>query len=275
MKGLVRVKITLLIISSICFGQTGAGGSASPLGAGGKAEGAFTAKLTTAINKKVFSKLANASQNSAGKSKKTPIRQNRPQSVAKNSTKTKTPTAPKNSQSDTQTSQNSVFNFRPVGNTGVDKSLVELMTNKPEEQQIFQLIFSETKKAYQAEATKLGRQNDLALSLTFFIATCVTVYHDAPEPSDLATDNLYLMLAESMVETPEIAKMSNQEKNITSDTLIYISGLILAGYMSSKENNDAETLAIYQKTAGECLQSLMGISPDNIYFEGNDLKINQ
>ena len=74
----------------------------------------------------------------------------------------------------------------------------------------------------------------MALALTFFLASCVTVYNDAPEPSEQAFDNLYDALAESLLEDEQFAASTDREKQEMSETLVYIGGLVLGGWAQSQ-----------------------------------------
>ncbi len=270
-----QVSLVLFLVSYISFSQiTGSGTvlNSGPIGSG-KVTSALPGKLRSIINKKVFSRINPTSL----------ATRNNPKSISSNSkrknSKNKTANRPIDSSGLAKSgnllkvSNLGVIKFEPIGDTGFDEELADLLTPKPDEKEALLLIFSETKKAYQSEAEKLGRQNDLALALTFFMSTCVTAYHNTPEPTDRATDSLYQVLAESLMETPEIVQMSNQEKYLASDKLIYVSGLILAGYLSSKENNDRETLSVYRKVAGDCLEAVSGISPEKMEFNQAGLKI--
>ena len=108
--------------------------------------------------------------------------------------------------------------------------------------------------------------------MMFFIATTVTVYHDAPEPSEEATENLFLALDAMFNEMPEMANVPNKDKQFLHDTFIGFSGLVLAGYMQAKETKDQQTLKQYRQIAGALLQEILKINPDKVSFEGNALK---
>jgi hypothetical protein len=163
--------------------------------------------------------------------------------------------------------------FDPVPNAGIDRELVAAFTENRSEQEALLELFRISKNAYGDEAAKKGRNNDVAMALTFFIATCVTVYHDAPEPSDTALDNLYESLAGLMSQDAAIVNSSNIDKQILHDRLIYISGLVLGGYTVAKEQNDSASLTTFRLLAGVCLKSLMQLEPDNLRFDQNGLVV--
>jgi hypothetical protein len=277
--GFVQLLLTILLLPVLCLGQVAAGGSV-PENAGaagaGKAGNPIARKLYSTVNRQVFVKLAQrtvknktvkkaASATPAGK---VPARENARNPLQKNPTQNIGSSTSSNLQTP---SIHGVLTFQPVGETGFEKELTDLLTPKSDEKDALLSIFRETKNAYQAEALKLNRANDLALSITFFISTCLTVYHQTPEPEDDAAEVLYQSVAESMWETPEIGQMSNQEKQLASDKLVYVTGLIYSGYLLSKEAGDRETMQLYRQMARDCFNSFTNLSADDYKFEKSGL----
>jgi hypothetical protein len=157
--------------------------------------------------------------------------------------------------------------FRPILNSGVDRELASSLTQNPGEQQALLTIFREVKKSYDVEAAKLGQSNNVAGALTFFIATCVTAFNDAPEPSDAATENLLEVINELALATPELSRAPDREKQIMHERLIYVSGLILAGYLNGKQTNDADSTMQFRLIAGSALQSVLNVDPQKLRFD--------
>ncbi len=163
--------------------------------------------------------------------------------------------------------------FTPLGNSGVDRELVNSLTAKADEREALLTVLKATKKAYEVEVAKAGKSNNVAAALTFFIATCVTVYNDAAEPSDAASENLMAALSELMSAAPEVARLSNRDKQNLHDRLVYLSGLILAGYINGKQTNDEASLVTFRLLAGACLQSVMQLEPQRLHFNETGLVI--
>jgi hypothetical protein len=251
-------------IPCVCFAQaSGVGSINSGLVKGGAGSSALVSKLSSLVDPGIFNRMANKPKKTAA------VKRN---SASRPNSKSSKPVKARNLPGDSAVlADASVLNFRPNGNSGADQTFADLLSQDEDVNQALLLIFSETKKAYDIEAAKQGRKNDLALAMTFFITTAVTVHNDAPEPSDAATENLYQALAESMRESKEIAQMSNKDKQTASDTLVYVSGLILAGYVTSKQGDDQATLSIYRQAAADTLHSLTGISADKMEFNKTGL----
>ncbi len=261
---ITAIALITFSIPLVCFAQaSGVGSINGGLAKGGAGSSALVTKLGSLVDPGIFNRMANKSK------KTTPVK-----SKTNSSSKTKVPKTTRNKTvpgDSAVLADSSVLKFRPIGNSGVDQTFAELLTQEDEERRLLLLIFSESKKAYDLEGSKLGRKNDLAFAMTFFIATAVTVHNDAPEPSDAATENLYQALSESMLETEEIAQMSNKDKQTASDTLVYVSGLLLAGYITSKDSDDDSTLEIYRQAAADTLLALTGISAEKMEFNSTGL----
>lgn len=166
-----------------------------------------------------------------------------------------------------------VLTYKPVNNLNTAERLAgEFSPNASEKQLILELL-KVVKAAYDEEALKKGKTNDVALAMTFFISTCVTVYNEAREPDEKAFDNLYDVLAEALIEDEQFLMTDDRSKQKISETLVYISGLILAGYLDSKENNDQDNINVFRSLAGVSLLSLTQIDPGKMSFNENGLYI--
>lgn len=262
---------TFIIFSTLILGQTTGGGNLAGGGSvigGGKVDNVLKKEVTTVFNKRIFTGLGqkigkSTSSNKTTASKKTTGKTNSAKSTI----------AKKNSIPSPVENTKTALNFVPTGDTGFDVELAQMLSQKVDEQEVLLTIFRETKKAYNAEAQKLGRNNDVALATTFFVAACITVYHQSPDPSDEATDALYNSLAEEMLSSPETAKMSNEEKQLASDKLVYLGGLILGGYLISKESGDQQTMEAYRQIAAACFQEFTNLNVAEYEFTATGLKL--
>jgi hypothetical protein len=163
--------------------------------------------------------------------------------------------------------------FTPSTQTNNFKIVADTLGSTPEERSGLVALFTETKRGFESEAAKKGMKNNIAAAMTFLIATTVTVYRDAPEPTDAATENLFLALNMMFDEMPEMAAVPNKDKQFLYDTYISFSGLTLAGYMQAKESNDAVMLKQFQQVAGSLLREIVKIDPDSVRFEGETFKV--
>jgi hypothetical protein len=167
-----------------------------------------------------------------------------------------------------------ILKYKPDVRLKTAEKLLDEFTGTPDERTLMIELFKAAKSAYDEEAAKKGKKNDVALALTFFLASCVTVHNDAPEPSDQAIDNLYDALSDSLIEDEQFAASTDREKQEMSETMIYIGGLVLGGYTIGKQGDDADTVEAFQKLAGISLSSLTKLDPDKMSFNKQGLIVN-
>ncbi len=161
--------------------------------------------------------------------------------------------------------------FRPGPNSDVDQALASAFASTPAEKQALLELFAQVKQGYETEVAKEGKSNSLAAAMTFFIASNIVAYHRTPMPSDEATEALFVSLRDIMTSTPEIAKMTNAEKQQMHDWLVYMGGFSLASYLSAKETNDRQGLDNARELAGLSTQIVLGIDIATIKFTKDGL----
>lgn len=272
----MKIKITkslftLLILPTVILAQTTGGGVIGGGGAiGGGQSSIIKKEVTTVFNKNLLTGLGQRIAKPKSVSKQTTAKKTTAKSSQSNS-KSSLPAPSKTTKS--LPSDTTAIKYKPIKDTGVDTELAAMFSQNPDDQNLFLTIFQETKKAYEIEANKLNKRNDVALATTFFIATCITVYHQTPEPSDAATDALYESLADVMLSSPETAQMSDLEKQVSSEKLIYLSGLILTGYLLGKQGGDQQTLEAYRQVAAVCFQSFTNLNIEQYIFDSKGLKL--
>lgn len=167
-----------------------------------------------------------------------------------------------------------ILTYKPDSRLNTAQRLVNEFAETSDEKTLILTLFNAAKTGYDEEAAKKGKKNDVALALSFFLASCITVYNDAPAPSDQAFDNMYDALAESLLEDEQFAASTDREKQEMSETLIYIGGLVLGGYTIGKESNDEETVRAFQNLAGVSLTSLSQLDPEKMSFNKDGLVVN-
>jgi hypothetical protein len=174
---------------------------------------------------------------------------------------------------DQATAETNTF-FKPQAGADLDtfQFIAESMSSDEAEQKVFKQIFQATKQGFEQEVAKKGRANNIAAAFTLFIATSLTVYHDTPEPSDTALDVLWDGLGSAMAETPELAKMSDSEKEQMYDTLIALSGILLAGYIEGKKPENQGLAATTRQAAATLFQTVLQTDPSSMRFTATGLE---
>ena len=163
--------------------------------------------------------------------------------------------------------------FKPDVRINVFNDLADSLGGNAEEKAALRALFSATKSAFEAEVANKGRSNNLAAAFTFFVAATTTVYHNDPEPSDEAIDQLWDGLNAVLDESGELSNMSDGEKQEIYETLIALSGLVLAGHLEGKNSGDQQTTNAYRAIAGALIETVLKTSPDKVRFDRTGLVI--
>ena len=169
--------------------------------------------------------------------------------------------------------QPSYTDFRPVEGTDFVERFASALSSNPNEKELVRQLVTITRTEFEKEVAKRGRANNLAAAFTFFVAATVTTYHNDPEPSDQAIDQLWDGLNESLNGLPEMSKLTDAEKQEMYEMLVACGGLVLAGHMLSKEGGDASSAAVYKQLAGELIRSVLQMDPDKVRFNSAGLNI--
>ncbi len=161
--------------------------------------------------------------------------------------------------------------FRPDATVDSANALANALGETAEEKALIKQIYTATKSVFDQEAAARGWKNNISAGLTFFTVTAMTVYYDAPEPSDEAVTDYFRSLNMAIDETPEFAKISNKEKQGFNNMLIGFSGILIATYSEGKQTENAETLATAKKLAGMLIEMVLRTDPENIRVENNQI----
>ena len=169
--------------------------------------------------------------------------------------------------------QPSYTDFRPATGTDFVERFASALSSNPSEKELVRQLVTLTRTEFEKEVAKRGRANNLAAALTFFIASTVTVYHNDPEPSDEAIDQLWDGLNETLNGLPEMSKLTDAEKQEMYEMLVACGGLVLAGHVMSKESGDANSAAAFRQLAAELIKNVMKSDPEKLRFNSGGLNI--
>lgn len=162
--------------------------------------------------------------------------------------------------------------FRPTPGSKNLETIASEIGKTPDERASYLALFTQTKTGFEQEAAKTGAKNNLAGAMAFLIATCVTVFNDAPEPSDEITVKLFRGLDSMLDASPEIAKAADKDKEFLYDTYISFGGMILAGYLEAKQSNNKDLLNQFRVLAGGLLRQNFGLDPTGVRFDQQGLQ---
>ena len=169
--------------------------------------------------------------------------------------------------------QPSYTDFRPSNNSDFVERFASAISSNPTEKELIKQVVTTTRTAFEQEVAKEGRPNNLAAAFTFFVASTVTVYHNDPEPSDKAVNELWDGLNETINSLPEMEKLTDAEKQEVYEMLVAFGGLVLAGHMLANESGDADAGRIYPQLAGELIRTVLQLDPEKIRFNSAGLNV--
>ncbi|MBX3244520.1 MAG: hypothetical protein KF685_08705 [Acidobacteria bacterium] len=156
--------------------------------------------------------------------------------------------------------------YRPDPSIDVAHTLAYSIGTNDQEKELLHALFVTTKNAFDVEVAKKGRSNNVSAAFTFFIVSSSMVYHGSPEPSDKAVDALWDALDESLQELPEFAQMSDRDKQMLSDTLVSLSGLMILGHPQYNPSLDKQTQEAYREIAGTMIRTVLQTDPEKLRF---------
>ena len=170
------------------------------------------------------------------------------------------------------TTNDTALHFRSTGTQLKTAEIANLIgPGNPQVQVIMTSILQEFDKS----AREMGKPNDLALALSFFLATNASLYHGKGQPDDPQLLELRETIAQALIEGNALSQTTDRQKQEIYETLVLFTGFALAAYEEGIQSNNSASVKIAQQLAGQNLQSVFGVSPDKINFNNQGLSIQQ
>jgi hypothetical protein len=169
---------------------------------------------------------------------------------------------------------NAAVRFRPTGTYLKTRELADQLGSTPTERAQYLTLMNNVLQEYDKQAQTAGMQNDLAMALSFFFGENARIYHGLPEPPDAQFMELRNMIASWLAEEGTLRNASDRQKQEIWETLVSYTGLTLFGYEQAKQAGQEAMARGYQQVAGQNLQVVTHLSPDDINFTANGLTIN-
>jgi tRNA_anti-like len=162
------------------------------------------------------------------------------------------------------------LHFRSTGTQLKTQEIANLIDAR--NPQVFQLMTALLEE-YEKNARAAGKPNDVALALSFFLATNASLYHDAGQPTDSQMLELRETIAEALLQASAFNGVTDRKKQEMYETLVLFTGFALAAYQEGKQQGNPASVRVAQQLAGQNLQSLTGVSPDETSFTDQGLSI--
>jgi uncharacterized protein DUF6683 len=165
------------------------------------------------------------------------------------------------------------FKFRPSGTRLLAPSLVEQLGKTPGQKQQVSALLNVLFQEFDKQAVKLGKPNDLAFALSYFLAQNATLFRGKPDPKDEQFLDLRETILYAMARNNAFAKMTDRQKQEMHEMLVSYTGLVYLTYADARKRGDQQTAKSMQELAGLNLKAITHIDPERINFDERGLTI--
>ena len=162
--------------------------------------------------------------------------------------------------------------FRPGSQRLLQNQFVRSLSSDPATIREMNTAFTEAFKAFEDEARRLNRPNNVAMAFTYLVGVCYLV-HYGEEPSEAALLNLQANSDAAFGSSEAFKRLSDPERQRFYEAFVLMATLPLLGYTVATEQNDQELLETYREIAGVALESALGIRPDRLKFTATGLEM--
>ncbi|HYL92035.1 MAG TPA: DUF6683 family protein [Alphaproteobacteria bacterium] len=163
--------------------------------------------------------------------------------------------------------------FRPSGTRLLAPKLVETLGKTQAQKEQVAAILTAIFQEFDKQAIKLGKPNDLAFALSYFLAQNATLYRGRPDPQDEQFLELRETIVAAMGQNNAFAKLTDQQKQEMHEMLVSYTGLVYLTYQDAKKRGDVETVKTMRELAGINLKAITHIEPQRINFTEQGLTI--
>lgn len=166
-----------------------------------------------------------------------------------------------------------VVRFRPSGTRIKTRELADQLGNTPAEREQYLKLMNAVLEGFEQQVQKVGLQNDLAMALSFFFGENARIYHGLPEPPDQQFVDLRNLIAGALANGGALNNTTDRQKQEMYEALVAYTGITQFGYEQAKQAGNETYAKGYQQVAGQNLQTVTHLSPDNINFTSAGLTI--
>ena len=156
--------------------------------------------------------------------------------------------------------------FRSTGTYVRTPELANKLGNNPAEREQYLKLMNASLDTFNQQAQKAGLQNDLALALSYFLGENVRIYHGQPDLSDQQFVDLRNTIAQVLASTGALNTATDRQKQEFYEALVAYTGITQFGYEQGLQAKNDAIIKGYQKIAGQNLQTVTAVSPDQIDF---------
>lgn len=162
--------------------------------------------------------------------------------------------------------------FRPSPQRLMVGGFVRSLSSDPAIVREMNTAFAEAFKAFEDEAKRLNRPNNVAMAFAYLVGVTYLV-HYGQEPTEAALMNLQANSDAAFGGSAAFKALSAQDRQKLYETFVLMATLPLMGYVVATEQNDKELLETYREIAGVALESALGVRPERLRFTATGLEI--
>lgn len=163
--------------------------------------------------------------------------------------------------------------FHPTGTRLLTPKLVDAIGKTQAQKDQVSAIVAALFQEFDKQAMKLGKPNDLAFALSYFLAQNATLYRGKPDPKDEQFLELRETIVTAMGQSDAFARMTDRQKQEMHEMLVSYTGLVYLTYQDAKKRGDLENAKAMQELAGLNLKAITHIDPARINFTEQGLTI--
>lgn len=155
--------------------------------------------------------------------------------------------------------------FRPGAQRLLVRSFAQRLSDQPGEVRELTALFDEGFGAFETEARRLNRPNNVAMAFAYLVGVCYFV-HTGEEPTETALLNLQANTDAAFGASAPFRELSDGERQKLYEALVLMATLPLVGATVATEQNDAALLDTYREVAAVALESALGVRPERLRF---------
>lgn len=165
-------------------------------------------------------------------------------------------------------------NFTPSKQPLSVESFAQSLGGTPEEVQSLSAVLNQGLSAFEQEAQRLERANNVAMAFAYLVGVCYMVYHNE-EPAETALLNLQANADAALGSSEEFKGLSDQQRQELYETLVLTATVPFMGYLQASDTQDQTLLQTYRDLAASTLESTLGMHPDKLLFTKAGLELRQ
>ncbi|HEX3100465.1 MAG TPA: DUF6683 family protein, partial [Pyrinomonadaceae bacterium] len=175
----------------------------------------------------------------------------------------------------TKPADTSAVKFRPTGTYLKTKEFAESLGNTPAEREQYAKLMNAVLDAFALQSAKAGFSNDLGAALAFFIGENIRIYRGLPDLTDQQYVDLRNAIAGALISSGGLTNMTDRQKQEMYEALVAYTGITQFGYEQARQAGNDSVAKGYQKVAGQNLQTVTKIPPDQINYGPDGLSVLQ